>query len=451
MARRLVVIGGDAGGMGAAARARRLDPDLEIVALEKGEWTSYSACGIPYLVSGVVTGGLEALVARSPQVHRTKYRIDVRLRHEVTGIDLDMRRVEVRNHEHGRTLHLSFDELLIGTGARPLRPDVEGIDLPFVHGVQTLDDAGRLIAHARAADCRRVVVVGGGYIGIEMAEAFTERGAEVTLVEGGAQLMRTLDPDMARRVEAAVQRFGIELRTSTPVTGFADGEVHTDSGPIRADLVILGLGVTPNSELAADAGIETGAKGAVSVTPRQRTSAEGVWAAGDCCESFHLVSRRRLHVALGTVANRQARVAGTNLGGGSATFNGVVGTAITKLCGTEVSRTGLTEHECEAAGLDAVAATITSSTRAGYYPGAEEIAVKAVAERRTGRLLGMQIVGGAPGAGKRIDAVAVALHAGFTAEELNDADLAYAPPFGPVWDPVAVAARAVAKAAVAPS
>jgi NADPH-dependent 2,4-dienoyl-CoA reductase/sulfur reductase-like enzyme len=437
---RLVVIGGDAGGMAAATNARRRDPDLEIVALEMGRWTSYSACGIPYLVGGVVTGGVETLVARTPQQFRSDHRIDVRLRHEATEIDLDAGKVEVRNHEHGRTVVLGFDRLHVGTGARPLRPDLPGIDLPFVHGVQTLGDAEAILAHARATDCRRVVVVGGGYIGLEMAEAFVMRGASVTLVEADPRIMRTLDADVASRVEEAVRRFGVDLRTNVSVTAFDEGVVHTSAGTIVADLVVLGLGVVPNSELAAGAGIETGVRDAIRVDPRQRTSHEAVWAAGDCCESYHLISRRHVHVALGTVANKQARVAGINLGGGYATFPGVVGTAVTKVCSTEVGRTGLTEEECGRAGLEYVVTTVESTTRAGYYPGAKPIAVKLLAEKGSGRLLGGQIVG-EEGAAKRIDIVAVALHAGFTAQDLVDADLSYAPPFSPLWDPVASAAR----------
>ena len=443
MAGRLVVVGGDAGALSAATQARRRDPTMEIVAFERTSWASYSACGIPYVVGGQVEGGVDRLVARSPQRFREE-RIDLRLRHEVTSIDLEAGKVEVRNDEHQRTFVLGFDRLHIGTGARPLRPDLPGIDLPFVHGVQTLDDAEHLLAHARDVDCRRVVVVGGGYIGLEMAEAFVNRGAEVTLVESTAQVMGTLDPELGALVGDAVRGHGIDLRTSAAVEGFEPGRVQTADGPLDADLVVLGLGVVPNSELAADVGIRTGAKGAISVDPRQRTSHEAVWAAGDCCESFHLVSRRWVHVALGTVANRQGRVAGINLGGGYATFPGVVGTAVTKVCATEVARTGLTERECADAGLGFVTTTIESSTRAGYYPGARPMTVKMLAEPGSGRLLGAQLVG-EEGAGKRIDAVAVALHAGFTAQDLVDADLAYAPPFGPLWDPVAVAARQLLK------
>lgn len=442
MAQRLVVIGGDAAGMTAASQARRLDPTLEIIALEKGPYTSYSACGIPYHVSGDVEP-LERLVVRTPQEFRDRQRIDVRILHEVTGIDLDTRRVEVRDHDHGRSLHLTFDHLLVATGARPLRPDIPGIDLPHVHGVQTLDDGATLLAFAEQSACQRIVVVGAGYIGLEMAEAFARWGAEVTILEGGPQVMRTLDPDMAALVQGAIERHEIEVRTNTLVTGIDASTVQTIDGEVPADLVVLGLGVTPNSDLAADAGIVLGERGAIRVDRRQQSNVEGVWAAGDCAESFHLVTRSPIHVALGTVANRQARVAGVNLGGGYATFPGVVGTAITRICSTEIARTGLTEAEARRHGFGYVTARIESTTRAGYFPGAEPVHVKVLAERRSGRLLGGQIVGG-PGSAKRIDTLATALTAGFTVEQVVDLDLSYAPPFSPVWDPVQTACRVAA-------
>jgi NADPH-dependent 2,4-dienoyl-CoA reductase/sulfur reductase-like enzyme len=440
MADRLVVIGGDPGGMAAAMQARRRQPYLEIVALERGRWTSYSACGIPYLVGGDVAS-LDDLVARSPQEFRDTHRVDVRLQHEALEIDHARRRVDVRDHVHQRTIQIEYDQLHVATGSRPTRPDLPGIDGDQVRGVQTLDDAKALLEHARTSHCRSVAVVGGGYIGLEMAEAFVRWGASVTILEGGDQLMRTLDADMAERLLAPMQGMGIDVRLSSRVTGFEPGRVVLDGDrALDADLVVLGLGVTPNSELAAAAGVATGTRGALSVDRRQRTNLDGVYAAGDCCESWHLVSGRPVHVALGTVANKQGRVAGINLGGGYATFPGVVGTAITKVCSVEVARTGLTEVEAATSALDAVAVTIESTTRARYLPDAEPMAVKLVAERGTGRLLGGQIVGGV-GSGKRIDTVATALHARMRVDEIIDLDLAYAPPFSGVWDPIAVAAR----------
>jgi NADPH-dependent 2,4-dienoyl-CoA reductase/sulfur reductase-like enzyme len=443
MADRLVVIGGDPGGMAAAMQARRRQPYLEIVALERGAWTSYSACGIPYLVAGDV-GTLDELVARTPQEFREQHRIDVRLHHEVTEIDLASRRVEVRDHQHNRTIQLGFDQLHVATGARPTRPDLPGIGLPHVKGVQTLDDARELLEHARTSRCQEVTVVGGGYIGLEMAEAFVRWGAHVTLLEGSDQLMRTLDADMAERLLAPMRGMGIEVRLDAKVARFEPGRVFlADDTSLATDLVVLGLGVTPNAELAAAAGAGTGARGALLVDRRQRTTMAGVYAAGDCATSMHLVTGRTMHVALGTVANKQGRVAGINLGGGYATFPGVVGTAITKVCELEVARTGLTEREAADEGFQAVAATVDSTTIAGYMPDAKAMTVKLVGETGTGRLLGGQIIGGERSA-KRIDTLATALHARMRVDELIDLDLAYAPPFSSVWDPIAQAARVLA-------
>lgn len=443
MADRLVVVGGDAGGMSAAMQARRRQPYLEIVALEKGSWTSYSACGIPYLVGGEVRS-LDDLVAKTPQELRDQGRIDVRLHHEVLGVDLASRRLEVRDHMRHRTIQIGFDQLHLATGARPARPDLPGIDGAGIYGVQTLDDAKELLDAARVNRPEHVVVVGGGYIGLEMAEAFVRRGAAVTLVEGDDQLMRTLDADMAARIVQPMEELGISVRLGAPVEGFEPGVVHLVGGSdLRADLVLLALGVLPNAELGAAAGLTTGSRGALAVDRRQRTSAAGVYAAGDCCTSRHLVSGRDIHVALGTVANKQGRVAGVNLGGGYATFPGVVGTAITKVCDLEVARSGLTEREAAADGFEVVSATIETTTVAGYLPDAPPMAVKMVAEQGTGRLLGAQIVGG-DGAAKRIDTVATALHGRMLVPELIDLDLAYAPPFSSVWDPVATAARVLA-------
>lgn len=444
MTERLVVIGGDAAGMAAASQARRLDPSLDIVALEKGSYTSYSACGIPYLVAGDVAE-VDDLVARTPEEFRQEHRIDVRTRHEVMGIDLDARTLEVRNQVHERTFHLGFDQLMIGTGAHPIRPDLPGIDSPRVRGVQTLDDGCALLAEARELECKDVVVVGSGFIGLEMAEAFHRWGAKVTMIEAADRPMsRQLDPDMGDRLIDQVRDLGIDARFGEAVEGFEDGRVLTPSGPVRADMVVLGLGVAPSAGLAEEAGLELGTRGSIRVNRRQQTSVEGVWAAGDCAETYHRVSQRRIHIALGTVANKTARVAGVNLGGGYATFPGVVGTAITKICGTEVARTGLSTAEAERAGFSVVSRTIEATTIAGYMPEAEQMAVKAIAEKGTGRLLGMQIVGGA-GAAKRIDTAATALTAEMTVFDVIELDLSYAPPFSSTWDPVQVAARVVAK------
>ena len=306
MAERLVVVGGDAAGMSAASQARRRRRHLDIVVLEKGHFTSYSACGIPYLVSGQI-GHLDDLVARSPEEFRERQLIDVRMGHEAVEVDLEAGKVEVRDQHRGRSMILGFDQILFATGARPIRPDLPGIDHDWVRGVQTLDDAEDLLKVAERSECRDVVVVGGGYIGLEMAEAFMERGARVVLVEGADQLMSTLDPDMAELVARDALALGIDVRLGQKVEGFADGRVHTAHGSIVADVAVLGLGVAPSSGLATDAGVEPGAHGAIAVDRRQRTSVDGAWAAGDCATSHHRVTNRQVHVALGTVANKQGR------------------------------------------------------------------------------------------------------------------------------------------------
>jgi NADPH-dependent 2,4-dienoyl-CoA reductase/sulfur reductase-like enzyme len=453
MTDRLVVVGGDAAGMSAAMQVRRRRPDTEVVVLEKGSWTSYSACGIPYLVGGVVED-LDDLVARSPQSFRDDHGVDVRTGHEVRALDLDAGEVEAWDHAEGRSIRLGYDRLHLATGAVPVRPDLPGLDLPFVHGVQTLDDAARLLDRIAAGDHGRVVVVGGGYIGIEMAESFVQRGAEVTLVEGSAQVMPSLDPDIAEPLAAAMVKVGIDVRLGTRVEGVetADGAGSDGAGGVvvaggerfPADLVVLGLGVRPNSALAADAGIELGVKGAVRTSRTQATSADGVWAAGDCCESFHVVAQRPVHIALGTVANKQGRVAGINLAGGYAAFPGVLGTAVSRVCHTGVGRTGLSSREADAYGFGYVTATVEATSRAGYFPDAKPITLKALAERGSRRLIGAQVIG-AEGAAKRIDVLATALWAGMTVDDVVELDLGYAPPFGPVWDPVHIVARQLAR------
>ena len=447
MTERLVVVGGDAGGMTAASQARRRRgaDDLEIIALERGRHTSYSACGIPYWIGGTVSA-VDDLLTRTPEVFRVAHDIDVRLRHEAVGLDLDRREVLVRDHGGGRELRLGFDQLVVGTGAVPVRPPLPGIEAPGVYGVQTLDD-GEAVRAALEGGARRAVVVGGGYIGLEMAEAFIQRGLEVTVVEAAGAPMSSLDPDMGHLVGRAVRGMGIALYCGEPARavevgpGGAVRAVLTADREIPADLVVLGLGVRPNSALAAEAGIRVGVTGGIVTDVRMRTAShDGIWAAGDCVETIDRVSLRPTAVALGTHANKQGRVAGINIGGGYATFPGVVGTAVTKVCHLEVARTGLRERDADRAGFRYVTATVESTTRAGYFPGAQPITTKLIAEKRSGRLLGAQIVG-REGAAKRIDVLATALWNEMTVEDLAGLDLSYAPPFAPVWDPVLIAAR----------
>lgn len=442
--KKLVVIGGDAAGMSAAARASRGAEPPETVVFERGEYTSYAACGLPYHVSGLITDP-QALVARTPEEHRASG-IDVRMRQEVLSIDPEERSVTVRSLIDGRTYRESYDELLIATGASPIVPKLPNVNAKGVTTIKTIPDAVALDALIRERAPAAAVVIGGGYIGLEMAEALVGRGLEVTLIEMLEQPMATLDPDMGARVADALRELGVSVHLGVTATGFeVDGEgwvraVATSSGEIPAELVVLGLGFRPNVSLAVEAGVPLGPSGAIAVDARMATRTPHVWAAGDCVESLNRVSGAPVWVALGTHANKQGRTAGTNLSGTPARFEGVVGTAITRVGDVEIARTGLSSREAQAAGFAAVANTIESGTRAHYYPGSESLAVRVVAERGSGRLLGAQIVGGAE-SGKRIDALAVGVWNGMTAAEFSGLDLAYAPPFAPVWDAILIAAR----------
>jgi NADPH-dependent 2,4-dienoyl-CoA reductase/sulfur reductase-like enzyme len=436
--------------MSAASQARRLrGPDeMEIVAFERGHFTSFSACGIPYWVSGDV-GDRDRLIARTPEEHRARD-IDLRMRTEVTEIDLAAGRVRARDVDSGVESWTSYDKLVIATGARPIRPDMPGADAPGVHGVQTLDDGEALLGTLARARGRRAVVVGAGYIGVEMAEALIKRGYEVTVVNRGREPMSTLDADMGRLVREAMVGLGITMVGEREVTKVLTGEdgrvraVATEDAEYPADVVVLGIGVRPETGLARAAGLPLGPHGGLLTDRAMRVRGhENIWAGGDCVEVLDLVSGQQRHVPLGTHANKHGQVIGTNAGGGYATFPGVVGTAVSKVCDLEIARTGLRERDARRVGLQFETVVVESTSRAGYYPGASPMTVKMLAERRTGRLLGVQIVG-REGAAKRVDIAAVALTAGMTVEQMTALDLGYAPPFSPVWDPVLVAARKAA-------
>lgn len=444
---RVVIIGGDAAGMSAASQLRRLRPEVEVIAFERGTYTSYALCGLPYLIAGFVAEP-SRLVARTPEAHR-RNGIDVRLHSEVIGIDLAQQQVIVVDHEAKREYRESFDRLVIATGARPRSLSVPGRDAEGIFTIHSLDEALALANWLESQRPRSAVIVGGGYVGLEMAEAFITRGLQTTLLEAAPHVMALLDSDMAELVERELQQGGVRLVLGAPVEGFETRHgrvtgVITPVGTFEAEVVVLGIGVEPNSELARDAGIVLGDRNAIHVDERCRTSAPGVWAAGDCADAYHRLLGRSIYFPLGTTANKQGRVCGLDLAGREARFPGIVGTAITRFRETEIARTGLTEREARAAGFQVVAAQVRSTTRSGYFPGATWMTVKMVAEEPTGRLLGAQIVGGS-GAGKRIDTVATALTAGMTLDEFIYLDLAYAPPFSPVWDPVVVAARKLAR------
>jgi NADPH-dependent 2,4-dienoyl-CoA reductase/sulfur reductase-like enzyme len=449
---RLVVIGGDAAGMSAAsqARRRRSAAELEIIAFERSNWVSYSACGEPYHVAGYVDR-LESLIARTPQQFRAMD-IDVRTRHEVTDIDLSERVVTVRDLEHDQSFFTEFDQLMIATGARAVRPGITGRDLEGVHELRTLDDASRLRQLAEAGR-GNAVIVGGGYIGLEAAEAFHAQGWKVTVVTSGQRVLdRTLHSDLGQKVIDAMRRIGIDVVLGTRVECINGGNrvesVGCSDETYPADAVVLGLGSAPEVDLAVRAGVPLGSTGAIAVDERQRTGSPGVWSAGDCAEARHRITGKQVNIHLGTIANKAGRVAGVNIGGGDATFPGVLGTAITKVLDVEIASTGLRLTDARSEGFDAVEGRATGTTTAGYYPTASDLTISTVAEKGTGRIIGAQIVGGS-GAAKRIDVFATAIWSNMTVQDLAWVDLAYAPPFSGVWDLIHISARNAARLALA--
>ncbi|MFC5064721.1 FAD-dependent oxidoreductase [Actinomycetospora atypica] len=452
MTRRIVVIGGDATGMSAASTAlRHSDGELEVVVLERGHYTSYSACGIPYWIAGDVAERDE-LIARSPEEHR-EAGIDVRMRTEATAIDLERQVVSFRAVDgDGEDGELGYDDLVLATGAVPVVPPLDGVDAEGIHGVQSLEQGEQIVKDLDGSSARRAVVVGAGYIGVEMAEAMLSRGLEVTILDQAPEPFTQIDPDMGALVRTAMEDMGITVLTGTAVEGFDTGEdgrvasVRTADGAIAADIVVLGLGVKPNVELGKDAGLQVGQSGGYVTDVRMRcVGHENVWAGGDCVEVHHRLSGQGVAIALGTHANKHGRIIGTNLSGGYGAFPGVLGTAISKVCSLEIGRTGLGESEARAAGFGYVTTTIESTNVAGYFPGAEMMTVKLIVEQRSGRLLGAQIVGRA-NSGKRIDVFATAIWNHMGVEEMTFMDLSYAPPFSPTWDAVLVAARQGVKA-----
>jgi CoA-dependent NAD(P)H sulfur oxidoreductase len=428
--RRLVVVGGGAAGMSAASAARRVDAGLEIVVLESTGYVAYGLCGIPYYLAGLVERA-EELLAYPAAYFAERRRLDVRLHAEVVGLDPDRGTVTYRQGGRGHTL--GYDALVVTAGGIPGAVPLPGVARDRVFTIRTLEDAITLRTLLDAGRVGTALVVGAGYIGLEMAEAFVARGCAVTVVERLGRVLAALDEPVAAPVEAHVREH-VELRLATDVT---------EALGTAPDVVVLATGVRPASTIAAAAGARTGPAGALLVDEAMRTSLAGVWAAGDCIAPHHRVLDAPAFVPLGPAANRTGRVAGTVAAGGAARFSGVVGTAVVKVFDLEVARTGLSLDEADAAGLDAVATDVEHRSRAKYYPGSAPLSVRLVHERG-GRLLGAQLVG-REGAAKRVDVVAAALHARLAVADLDALDLSYAPPFSPVLDPLLIAAQAAAR------
>jgi len=448
MGERLVVIGGVAAGMSAASRARRLNPKIEIMVFEKSGFVSYGSCGLPYFVSDVIKAP-ENLVVYDAKFFKEKRNIYVYLHHEVLKIFPAKRSVLVKDLERNKEFEVGYDKLVIATGARAVKPNIKGIDLNGIFTIRFLEDGIAIKNFIRENSPKKALIIGAGYIGMEMAEALVSLGIDVTIVEVMPNILGSMDDEINEVVEAELQKNGVKLLKSTSVVefvgdGFVRKAILNNGSSLDVDLVIVGAGIKPNSEIARDAGIEIGRSGAIAVNQRMETNIPGVFAAGDCAEAFHLVLGRLVFIPLGTTANKQGKVAGENAVGGNAIFKGIVGTAVFKVFELEVARTGISEKQAKEEGIDYVSTVIEHGSRAHYYPGGSKIRVKLIAERKTGRLLGAEMVG-RDGVAKRIDVFATALHARMSIDEIAGLDLSYAPPFAPVWDPILIAANDIEK------
>lgn len=441
-----VIIGGDAAGMSAASRAKRLQPDLKVTVLEQTQDVSYSACGMPYNIAEPERS-IEDLVVRRADIFRSKQGIDVRLGHTATTIDTPARQVNVST-PHGLSVKVPYDRLLIATGARPLQPEIPGIDQPGVFALKTLADGRQIKDYLATQKATKVAIIGMGYIALEMCEALIQRGIKVDLIKPRPRLLPWMPEEMAATVRASCEAAGANLFPGTPIQHIERTGDHLmlmgDGLMIRADMILTATGVAPNSELAHTAGLTLGPGGAIAVNQRLQTSDETIYAAGDCADAHHLVSGKPTWIPLALRANRAGWAVADNVCGGTTELPGIVGTAVFKVLDLEVARTGLSLGEAETAGFNPRAVTIKTRSRAHAHQGATTIQVYMLADKDSGRLLGAQMVG-TEGVAHRINAAAVALQNQMTVEAFSQADLAYAPPFGPVWDPLLTAANQLKK------
>ena len=439
---KVVIIGGVAGGASAAARLRRLDERAEIIVFERSGFVSYANCGLPYYIGGTIAEKRE-LTLQTPESFWNRFRIRVKTKHEVLAIDPAAKTVTVKDLSTGKAFTESYDKLVLSPGAMPTRPPLPGIDSEKIFSLRTVEDTLRIHDYVRREKPQSAVLVGGGYIGIEVAENLRELGLDVTIVQRPKQLMNTLDYDMATFVHAKLREKGIRLELGRSVSGFEerDGQILTlidGQDPLPADLVLLAIGVTPDSGLAKQAGLALGIKGSIVVNDRMETNVPDIYAVGDAVQVKHAVTGRDALIALAGPANKQGRIAADNICGLDSRYRGSQGSSIIKVFDLTVASTGLTEKAAASAGIDADCVVLSPGSHASYYPGARPMTMKVVFEKGTFRLLGAQIAGG-EGVDKRIDVLAVALHAGMRADELKDLDLAYAPPYSSAKDPVNMA------------
>ena len=439
---KVVIVGGVAGGATAAARIRRLNEQAEIVVFERSGFISYANCGLPYYIGGVIEDP-EELTLQTPESFFSRFRVAMRVRHEVTAIHPDRKTVSVTNLETGEEFEEGYDKLILSPGAKPTQPRLPGVGLDKLFTLRTVEDTFRIKAYISENHPKSAVLAGGGFISLELAENLRELGMEVTIVQRPKQLMNPFDPDMAAFIHSEMRRHGVKLALGHTVEGFEekDGGVDVllkDEAPLHADMVVLAIGVSPDTHLAQEAGLELGVKGSIVVNDRMETSVPDIYAVGDAVQVKHFVTGQDVLLSLAGPANKQGRIAADNICGGDSHYMGSQGSSVIKVFDMAAASTGVNETNAKKAGLDVDTVVLSPMSHAGYYPGGKVMTMKVVFEKATYRLLGAQIVG-YEGVDKRIDVLATAIRAGLKATALKDLDLAYAPPYSSAKDPVNMA------------
>ena len=439
---KVVIVGGVAGGATAAARIRRLDEQAEIVVFERSGYISYANCGLPYYIGDVITDP-EELTLQTPESFFSRFRVDMKVRHEVTAIHPERKTVSVKNLETDEVFEESYDKLILSPGAKPTQPRLPGVGIDKLFTLRTVEDTFRIKEYINQNHPKSAVLAGGGFIGLELAENLRELGMDVTIVQRPKQLMNPFDADMASMIHSEMRKHGVKMALGYTVEGFEErnGGVDVllkDNAPLHADMVVLAIGVTPDTALAREAGLELGIKGSIVVNDRMETSVPDIYAAGDAVQVKHYVTGEDALISLAGPANKQGRIIADNICGGDSRYLGSQGSSVIKVFDMTAATTGINETNARKAGLDVDTVILSPMSHAGYYPGGKVMTMKVVFEKGTYRLLGAQIVG-YDGVDKRIDVLATAIHAGLKATQLKDLDLAYAPPYSSAKDPVNMA------------
>ena len=439
---KVVIVGGVAGGATAAARIRRLDEQAEIVVFERSGYISYANCGLPYYIGDVITDP-EELTLQTPESFFSRFRVDMKVRHEVTAIHPERKTVSVKNLETDEVFEESYDKLILSPGAKPTQPRLPGVGIDKLFTLRTVEDTFRIKEYINQNHPKSAVLAGGGFIGLELAENLRELGMDVTIVQRPKQLLNPFDADMASMIHSEMRKHGVKLALGYTVEGFEErnGGVDVllkDNAPLHADMVVLAIGVTPDTALAREAGLELGIKGSIVVNDRMETSVPDIYAAGDAVQVKHYVTGEDALISLAGPANKQGRIIADNICGGDSRYLGSQGSSVIKVFDMTAATTGINETNARKAGLDVDTVILSPMSHAGYYPGGKVMTMKVVFEKGTYRLLGAQIVG-YDGVDKRIDVLATAIHAGLKATQLKDLDLAYAPPYSSAKDPVNMA------------